>query len=78
MTTRRSPEQSTATPKTTPEIQIPSNIALNNLSEDALSTITNREFLRINKEDRLRHITNPSIQSNAVTEGTSVRFRFAF
>lgn len=48
------------------------------LSEEILSKISNKEFLNIQRSDRLRHITNPSIQSTSVKEWTDVTFQFSF
>ncbi|MBP9779809.1 transglycosylase SLT domain-containing protein [Candidatus Gracilibacteria bacterium] len=59
---------------------IPSNIPKNigELSEDVLSDISNQDFLNIQRENRLRYITNPNTEASKIIEGGIVSFRFGF
>ena len=59
-----------SSPRTTPPENPKSNITedLNKLSEEKLSTITNRDFLRIGKENRLQYLTDPSVKSSEIDE----------
>lgn len=48
------------------------------LSEDVLSSITNREFLAVERNSRLEHITKPSIKADSLNVGSQINFTFTF
>lgn len=60
------------------EMQNSPRADLDSLSEDALSKIKNRDFLRIKKEQRLQYLTRPSMKSEEIEEWKQVTFRFRF
>ena len=48
------------------------------LSEDVLEKITNADFLRIQRSNRLENVTDPTIKSDTLKEGQNVQFSFRF
>lgn len=48
------------------------------LSEEVLSNITNREFLNIQKNERLKHITKPQKDAESLKTWDDITFKFKF
>jgi hypothetical protein len=48
------------------------------INKEVLSTISNRDFLRVERNSRLEHITNPSQKATELKEGSTLGFTFTF
>lgn len=49
-----------------------------NLNQEVLSDISNKDFLHVDRTERLRHLTNPAIDWKKIENGQVVEFKFAF
>ncbi len=51
---------------------------INELNNEVLSSITNRDFLKVPKNERLKYLTDPSLNSSDLSTSSSVNFKFKF
>lgn len=49
-----------------------------NLNQEILGGITNKDFLSVDRADRLTHLTNPSVDWKKIVNGQSIEFKFSF
>ena len=54
------------------------NEAREDLSQDVLQKISNKEFLRLNRDQRLQYITNPKTKSETLEKNDSFEITFKF
>ncbi len=65
--------------ETPPKKEIPNtNGEIDKLNTEVLSTLSNREFLRVERDSRLEHITSPARKPGDISEGSKVNFTFTF